>query len=64
MYPISVSDFPGTECGVFCISIIGLISRSALVVFSLLCASNDYYKKGPVIVDNLTILTIQQLPIQ
>ena len=27
--------------------------------FILLCASYYYYKKGPVIVENLTILTIQ-----
>ena len=53
-----MSDWPGPERGVFCIEIVDLISRSALVGFSLLRASNYYYRKGPVIVDNLTILTI------
>ena len=51
-------DFPGPEHGVFCISIVDIISRSALVGFSILRASNNYYNKGPFIVDNLPILTI------
>ena len=48
MHPISVSDCPGPERGVFCILIFDLISSSALVCFSLLRASNYYYIKGPV----------------
>ena len=46
MYPISVSDCPGPERGVFYISIVDLVSSSALVGLSLLCASNYYYMKG------------------
>ena len=53
-----MSDFPGTERGVSCISILDIISRSALVLFSLLRASNYHYSKGHVIVDNIDILTI------
>ena len=53
-------DWPGHECGVFYILIIDLILRSVLVVFSLLHGSNYHYKKVPVIVDNLKILTIHR----
>ena len=53
-----MSNLPGPERGVFCILIIDLISRSALVVFILVRARSYYYKKGPVIVDNITILMI------
>ena len=45
MYPISVSDFPEPEGGVFCVFIVDLISRSVLVGFSLLRASNYNYRK-------------------
>ena len=60
LYPVSVVNFPGPERGVFCILIVNLISRSAPLVFSLLRAINYHYNKGPVIVDNITILTIHQ----
>ena len=43
-----MSNCPGPECGVFCILIVGIISRSALVLFSMLCARNYYYRKEPV----------------
>ena len=46
MYPISVSGCPGPECGIFCILIVDLIFRSALVLFSLLLARNYHYNKG------------------
>ena len=49
---------PGPECGVLFISIVDIISRSALAVFSLFLASNYHYNMGPIIVDNITILTI------
>ena len=39
---------PGTERGVLCIAIVDIISRSSLVGFSLLRASDYYYRKGPV----------------
>ena len=58
MHPTSVRYCPGPEHGVFYISIVDIILRSALVGFSLLRASNYYYRKGQVIVDNLTIFTI------
>ena len=48
MYPVTARDCPGPERGVLCILIIDLILGSALVGFSLLHASNYYYKKGPV----------------
>ena len=47
-------NLPRPERGVLCISIVDIISKSALVLFSLLCASNYHYNKGPVIVDNIT----------
>ena len=43
-----MSNCPGPELVVFCIAIVDLILRSAVVVFSLLHASNYYYRKGPV----------------
>ena len=46
LYPVSVSYCPGSEQDVFCISIIGIILRSALVLFSLLRASNYHNNKG------------------
>ena len=58
LYPFSVRNCPGPERGVFCMFIVDLISRSTLVVFSLLCARIYHYNKGPVIVDKLTITTI------
>ena len=58
LLPISVSGCPGPECGIFCISTVDIILISDLVVFSLLRAKYYYYKKGKVIVDNLTIITI------
>ena len=45
MKPISVSDFPGPERGVFCISIVDLILRSTLVAFTMLRASDYYVRK-------------------
>ena len=41
-----MSDWTGPECGFLYISIIDIISRSALVLFSLLCTSNYHYNKG------------------
>ena len=41
-----MGDCPIPERGVFCISIVDLISKTALVLFSLLCAINYHYKKG------------------
>ena len=41
-------DFPGPECGILCINIVDLISRIALIGFSMLCASNYYYSEGPI----------------
>ena len=46
--PISVRNFPGPERGVFCIVTVNLISRNALVGFSLLHARDYYYRKGTV----------------
>ena len=54
MYPVSVSDCPRPERGVFCILIVDIIFKSALVLLSLLCARNYQYKKGPVIADIIT----------
>ena len=57
---MSVSEFPGPERGIFGISIIDIISRNALIGFSLLHASYYYNRKGPVIVDNLMIIIIHR----
>ena len=58
LYPVSVINFPIPECGAFCISIIDLISKSALVFFSLLCASNYHYNKGSIKVEFIKCKTI------
>ena len=60
MYPVSVSYFPVPERGVFCILIVDIILRIALIVFSVLRERSYHYKKEPVIVDNITILTIHR----
>ena len=46
LYPVSVSNCLGPDHGIFCILIIDLILRSALVVFSLLRACNYHDNKG------------------
>ena len=46
LYPVSVSNFPGPERGIFCILIVDLIYISALECFSLLLARNYHYNKG------------------
>ena len=51
MYPFSARDIPGPECGVFFISIVDLISKSALVLFSILCAINYHYNNVPLKVE-------------
>ena len=53
LYPVSVKDCPGPECGVFCILTLNIISRSALVLFSLLRARNYHYNKGPLKVESI-----------
>ena len=58
MYQVSVSNCPGTECGVFCISIFDIISWSALVLFILLRASKYHYNKGDCL---LRISVLQQI---
>ena len=47
LYPVSVRDFPSPELGVFCIYIVGFISKSALVLFTLLRASKHHFQKAP-----------------
>ena len=46
LYQVSVSDCPGLACGIFCILIVDLVSRRALVVFSLLRAHNITTTRG------------------
>ena len=53
-----MSDFPGPECGIFCISIIDLISKRALVLFNLLYARNYHYNKGSLKVEFIKCKTI------
>ena len=48
LYPVILSDCPGSKRGVFYILVVDLILRSALVVFILLRSSNYHYNKGPV----------------
>ena len=54
-------DFPGPECGVLCILIVDIMSKSALALFNLLCERNYHCNKGPVIVDNITIFILYDL---
>ena len=58
MYPFSVRNCPGPERGYFYISIVDLISRISTVFFSLFCASNYYYNKGPIKVEFFKCKTI------
>ena len=46
LYPVSMIDCPGPEHGIFCISVVDTILKSALVLFSMLRASNYHYNKG------------------
>ena len=48
LYPASVRDCSGPERGVLCISIVDLIFRSAMAVFSMLRAISYQYNKGNV----------------
>ena len=48
LHPASVRNCPGSELGIFCISIVDIILRSVLVVFGLLRASNYHYNSGPI----------------
>ena len=59
-------DFPGPERGILCILIIDIISKSALVLFSLLRASNYYYNKGALKVEFIKYKIIHSglLPIE
>ena len=56
-----MSNFPGPECGVFCISIIDTIFRSALVLLSLLRASKYHYYNGPLKVEFFKCKTIHSI---
>ena len=47
MYPISVSDCPGPERGVFYILIVDIILRITLEGFNLLDEKNYYGRKVP-----------------
>ena len=57
-YPVSVGGFPIPERGILFILIVDRISKSALVLFSLLCAINYHYNKGPVKVESIKCKTI------
>ena len=47
MCPVSVGDLTRPERGVFYIFIVYIISKSALILSSILRASNHHYNKGP-----------------
>ena len=47
LYPVSVSNYPVPDRGVFYISIIDIISRISLVLFIMFCESNYHYNKVP-----------------
>ena len=51
MYPVSVSNLPVPERGVFCIFIGDIISRSGLVFLRLLCEINITINQGSLKVD-------------
>ena len=56
--PSHCEQFPRTWTWRLCISIVDIILRYALVLFSMLRASNYHYNKGNCIVNNIMILTI------
>ena len=58
LYLVSVSDFPRTECGLFCSLIVDFISKSAMVLFIMLRASYYNYNKGPLKVELILCKTI------
>ena len=51
LYPVIVSDFPRPERGILCISIVDIISKRTLVLFSLLRSINYHYNNGPLKVE-------------
>ena len=57
MYPVSVINFPSPEPGVLYISIVDIISKSVLVLFSLLCAINYRYNEVTVKVKFIKVKT-------
>ena len=61
LLPTSVSDFPGPGRDVFSIAIVDLISRRALVGFSLLCAR--YYYNLTVFFPTSFLFTISLVPV-
>ena len=54
-------NFPGPKRGIFCISIVNVIFRSASLFFSLLRASNYHYNKGSLKIEFFTCETIHSL---
>ena len=48
LYPVILSDCPSPDRGVLCILIDELISKSALLLFTILGASKPQYQKRPV----------------
>ena len=58
MYPVSVSDCPGPERGVFCIFIVDIMLKITLVFFCLLRASDYHYNKESLKVECFKFLMI------
>ena len=48
LHPVSVSNFPGPKHGVFYILIVDLILRGAMLLSSMVCASNYHCNQGHV----------------
>ena len=61
LYPVSMSNCHGPECWNFFIYIVDLMLRRTLVVFSMLCASNYHYSKGPPKVEFFKCKTIHSI---
>ena len=47
LYSVSVINCPSSEHGVLCILIVDIVSKSALVLFTLLSARNNHFEKAP-----------------
>ena len=56
LYPVSVRGCPSPVRGILCILIGDLTPKSALLLFTLLSASKPYFKKRPIIGNNIECL--------
>ena len=55
-----MSNFRNPEHGFLCIYIVDIISKSALVLFTILSASRNHFQKHPIIFDHIKCKTIHR----